>query len=347
MGWLGVKKGVTFDVNHSYRDYGMFMASRPEISPPMPKLVTVDIPGADGALDLTEAAVGETKYENRRIELRFTAIVDIEEQQEFKRRLYNDIHGRKLKIVLDEDSDYYYYGRCTVSAENETPKKIGISVTVDADPYKHEIEQTEMTLPLNSFGSVRVSYDYTRVVSANGSIIETAFPVGSAKYRAGDFSAFSRLIINWSEQNPVPAITIVVQDVNRNQYRWQLEPSEYGPQTGGAAISISSLTNAGVDVHNILFVRILGRADCSLSGRADSGASATIINGRMEVVPTFDAPSGGINMILNGRLLELPGGVSRNPEAYFCSGENELVFIAGENQPENSIVSVYFRRGWL
>ena len=45
--------------------------TKAEIPLPTPKTYTVDIKGADGVLDLTEALTGDVQYNNRQIKLTF------------------------------------------------------------------------------------------------------------------------------------------------------------------------------------------------------------------------------------------------------------------------------------
>ena len=59
--------GVTFGTRHSYEDWGLILKSRPQISPPEPKYIYVDIPASDGQIDLTESLIGNIPYYNREI----------------------------------------------------------------------------------------------------------------------------------------------------------------------------------------------------------------------------------------------------------------------------------------
>lgn len=46
-------KGVTFGTYHSYDDFNLLLTSK-EVAAPKVKTIEIDVPGADGALDLTE-----------------------------------------------------------------------------------------------------------------------------------------------------------------------------------------------------------------------------------------------------------------------------------------------------
>lgn len=65
--------GVTFGTKHSYKDFGLILSSK-TISLPKPKIKTVEVPGADGVIDLTECLTDDVKYQNRPLSFTFTVI---------------------------------------------------------------------------------------------------------------------------------------------------------------------------------------------------------------------------------------------------------------------------------
>lgn len=46
-------KGITFGTYHSYDDFNLLLTSK-EVAAPKVKTIEIDVPGANGALDLTE-----------------------------------------------------------------------------------------------------------------------------------------------------------------------------------------------------------------------------------------------------------------------------------------------------
>lgn len=48
-----IMKGITFGTYHSYDDFNLLLTSK-EVAAPKVKTIEIDVPGADGALDLTE-----------------------------------------------------------------------------------------------------------------------------------------------------------------------------------------------------------------------------------------------------------------------------------------------------
>lgn len=137
---------------HTRDDYGMFLATRPEIDPPKPKIVSVNIPGSDGVLDLTESVNGEVAYENRTIRLEFAKQLHERSQASFMSMVNGALHGKRLRMYVDKvsiyprETDYYYEGRVSVAWTNQSFWKLHCVITIDAIPYKLEDEETTVTL---------------------------------------------------------------------------------------------------------------------------------------------------------------------------------------------------------
>lgn len=133
-------KGVKFGNYHSYDDFSLILSQK-TIGTPSPKTETIDIPGGDGVLDLTEFT-GEVKYNNRELSFEFSTIVPQAEFMTLFSRVQNALHGKKMNIILDEDAGWYYVGRITVS-EWKTDRNIGLlTIDCDCEPYKYRTEET-------------------------------------------------------------------------------------------------------------------------------------------------------------------------------------------------------------
>ena len=129
-------KGIMFDSLHSYDHFALILTSK-TIGQPIIKTEYVEVLGADGQLDLTEA-FGDIKYNNRKLTFVFSISEFNQDWATAYSRVLNNLHGKKMKIVLDDDSDFYYIGRVTVS-DYASSKKIGtITIEVDAEPFKYK-----------------------------------------------------------------------------------------------------------------------------------------------------------------------------------------------------------------
>ena len=131
--------GVTFGDKHSYRDWGLILKSRPVISPPSPKTLYIDIPGSDGVLDLTESLTGDVKFENRTITCEFNVIDNRKRWSNIYSEILYYLHGRQMKIMLDEDPTYYYVGRFQVNEWKSDKVTSLITIEGNVEPYKLEV----------------------------------------------------------------------------------------------------------------------------------------------------------------------------------------------------------------
>lgn len=144
-----INKGITFDDINTYSDLNLILSAS-EIPPAQPKTNYIDIPGADGSLDLTEAN-GEVKYYDRDLKFTFTIIPDDSTTFEEKRtEVINLLNGKVCKVTLDRDEDYYYYGRCSVDSYIADKNLHQIEVSVKAKPYKFKQLVTKRTFGLTS-----------------------------------------------------------------------------------------------------------------------------------------------------------------------------------------------------
>lgn len=134
------------------------VTSSVEAAPPDPVTKTVEVPGRDGELDFTEALDGRVHYKPRKISMEFYCFGEDEELPELERDCINTLHGKKMRIYLDADPEYYYLGRLSVSwkyGENLDT----VSIEAECDPYKYKRQETVCGYDVE--GSLAVSLENT------------------------------------------------------------------------------------------------------------------------------------------------------------------------------------------
>ena len=141
--------GVSFGEVHSFRDLRLILS--PFTPPPAaPKTNFLQVPGRDGTLDLTEAN-GEVTFHDREFSFAFTIAPD--DDLAFDERLAavsNALNGKRCKITLDRDPDYYWEGRCAVD-QHQREKNVGkIVVKATVYPYKLKRRSTVVSVVLSS-----------------------------------------------------------------------------------------------------------------------------------------------------------------------------------------------------
>jgi len=207
-------KGITFGTYHSYDDFNLLLTSK-EVAAPKVKTIEIDVPGADGALDLTEF-FGEPKYENVTHKFKFSTIVPQSEFLTLFSTIKNAIHGKKMRIILDDDPHFYYVGRCFVSSfTNE--KNIGkIAVECDCEPYKHGLASKAVYLcgenllnldagtptTENTWNKTETGYTFTRGTASGGSFMYWIVPVERGKQYtfSADYTKTTRLLYVYKDR---------------------------------------------------------------------------------------------------------------------------------------------------
>ena len=141
--WLGDK--------HCYDDYGMLLAQK-NIGFPDVQTNMIEVLGRNGLLDLTESMSGGPKYYNREIGLTFITSDKLSGMawSELISAVACGIHGQQIKIVFDEDEDYYYLGRCRINQFTTSRAKRTIEIICDCDPFKYKTEETTTTVSLTA-----------------------------------------------------------------------------------------------------------------------------------------------------------------------------------------------------
>lgn len=155
-------KGIRFGAFHSYNDLRLIL-SKKEMGSPTVKAQKLDIPGADGTLDLTDF-FGEPKYEDVTHRFDFSTSYPQEEFISHFSTIKNKIHGRKMRVILDDDPLFFWVGRCHVSGFT-SEKGIGtVSVEVDCEPYKYKLDHTVMAYAVNGTQTINLTNARKRAV---------------------------------------------------------------------------------------------------------------------------------------------------------------------------------------
>lgn len=163
-----IQNGISFGGLHSFWDLDLILASA-EIPPASPKENYVDVPGADGSVDMTEAT-GGVKYSDR-TGVKFTFFMkpgsDLSEKawEEKKKEVSNRLNGFRFdSIVLDRDPEYRWQGRCKVDEHASNKKLRKIVVGARFAPYKLKNKMTRIHATLTENPSVVVLTNSRKVV---------------------------------------------------------------------------------------------------------------------------------------------------------------------------------------
>lgn len=130
--------GVTIGEKHSYNDFGMILMNK-VISPPKPRAIKVDVPMRDGTIDLTGSLSDEVKFEDRKITLTFAVVDPIKTWSSKVSEFENYLHGKRLKVIFDDDLSFYYIGRVAVNSWTSDKRLGKLVVECVVEPFKYDV----------------------------------------------------------------------------------------------------------------------------------------------------------------------------------------------------------------
>lgn len=138
-------RGTNFGGVHSFHNLNLIQ-QKVEVEPAEPKMNLVEIPGADGAVDMTEQPAGRVTYKTRKITWTF-ALYPGENWDAKHRQVNNALNGRQCDITLDTDPEYFYRGRLAVKKHNVDGLLRQIVVEAVCQPYKLRQQSTQVFVP--------------------------------------------------------------------------------------------------------------------------------------------------------------------------------------------------------
>lgn len=164
---------ITFEDKNTWDDWHLIPSSRPVIAPPEVKSRKLDIPGADGELNLTELLTGYPTFKNRTGSIEFIVANGYWSWDVAYSTIMGYLQGQPMKFILEDDPAYFYEGRCWVSEWKSDSYYSLITIDYDVYPYKQElVSSTEEWLwdPFNfETGVIR----YTKDIAVDGEKVIT------------------------------------------------------------------------------------------------------------------------------------------------------------------------------
>lgn len=143
---------TTYDGEHSilidskdlWTEFGLVPASRPSVVLPEPKINTLEVPGANGIIDMTDILLGYPAYGNRSGSWTFNIAHDVTglPWAQTYAKLASFIHGQKRKVILLDDRSYYYEGRLTLGDYETGNNFSSVTINYDLGPFKWMIWST-------------------------------------------------------------------------------------------------------------------------------------------------------------------------------------------------------------
>lgn len=139
-------QGVTIIVDelgteyHSITDWGLAIGNNNYIGTPELYTNYIEVPGANKLLDVSQALTGRRTYKSRPIHIEFGAVNRAINWDAVMSAFRNRIDGRVVRLIFDNDENYYWTGRCQIT-DFDRAKELG-TFNLDipqADPFKYNV----------------------------------------------------------------------------------------------------------------------------------------------------------------------------------------------------------------
>ncbi len=134
--------GATLGSWHTYKDGGLIITNPLIAQTPEPKTVLVDIPGSSTVLDMSEALTGRVEYARRQLTFELAGAKPATDWPRAHSQIVSLLHGKRLDIVLDEEPDWAFTGRVSVSGLERVGDAGTLTITADCDAYRHSSDDS-------------------------------------------------------------------------------------------------------------------------------------------------------------------------------------------------------------
>lgn len=190
-----------FDGINSFYDLNLILHPF-EFPPAEPKTSYLEIPGADGDIDMTES-FGEIKYKSRSASAVFS-VLPSDDWEDKKTQVSNILNGKKFQIYKSSEPKWYFEGRCAVKEYKCDKFNRTITVDMHLQPFKIAREETVIEIPagvknmtyFNNWASVvpYVECENNTSVTVNG--VNVSFGAGKRKLNSIVFKNGENVIVS-------------------------------------------------------------------------------------------------------------------------------------------------------
>ena len=152
---------------HTWRDFSLRMVSM-DIPMPETKVQKVDLPFANGSVDLTEAS-GVIPYADREnLNFEFIFFGDLMHWPVVTHNLANFLHGKKLLMIPDNDLEHYYVVRLALDSQKSNKHANKVVLTGTADPFKYALLDSSVPWLWDPFSFVDGQITSTADIAISG-----------------------------------------------------------------------------------------------------------------------------------------------------------------------------------
>lgn len=170
-----LEKTVDFDDENSFEDYGIVFESL-TIGAAEPQLVLIDVPFRNGSLDETDY-FGDVRYKDRELTMGFLIPWWAEDQHNIYSEVLNNLNGKRKRVILSADQDWYYEGRLSVGEFKIDNGFFKFEIKATVDPYKYSDTLKRFIPDYNEGTEIVLQNDYMKSIPEfeSGTAIQVIF----------------------------------------------------------------------------------------------------------------------------------------------------------------------------
>ena len=128
---------------NTWDDWHLIPSAPPMIEPPEPYTNYAEVPGrTDGPIDLSEVLTGGPSFQNSEGSWEFVLMDGFYSRADLYHVLKAFLHGKQAKIILEEDSSHYYYGRITVGIPKTGKSNSVFTIGYNVRPVRYKLNGT-------------------------------------------------------------------------------------------------------------------------------------------------------------------------------------------------------------
>lgn len=155
---------------HTYDNWGLYITNTDCIGEPEQYTNYVSVPGMNGQLDMSEVLTGYPTYIRRKLKIRLAGIREKTSWDSIISAFRNKINGRVCHIIFDNDLNYYWRGRVSITDFSSAMTLGQFTVDVEADPYKYSLVSSAEPWLWDPFNFETDSITYVGAWEINGSL---------------------------------------------------------------------------------------------------------------------------------------------------------------------------------
>lgn len=137
-----MRYAVIIDGVNTFTTWGLVPTSRPVVNPPEVKTHYIELPAANGYIDLTEFLMGEPPMGQRTGSWEFYLRPEKNWASVYA-AIKSAVHGKKCRVTLADDPSYFYEGRLAVNEWRSDAANSLLTLDYNFNPLKQTLTKSD------------------------------------------------------------------------------------------------------------------------------------------------------------------------------------------------------------